>query len=90
VDTLTTEYVDGVATKRVETFRAYDSYQDAFRDYAGLLQSQPRYAEVLKNTSDARAYARELQQAGYATDPRYASKLAGVIEGRALRISMMA
>jgi len=90
VDTLTTEYAGGVATKRVETFRAYDSYQDAFRDYAGLLQSQPRYAEVLKNTSDARAYARELQQAGYATDPRYASKLAGVIEGRALRISMMA
>lgn len=90
VDTVTTEYVNGVATKRVETFRAYDSYKDAFRDYASLLRKQPRYAEVLKNTSDARAYARELQQAGYATDPQYAAKLAGVIEGRALRISMMA
>lgn len=90
VETLTTEYAGGVATKRVETFRAYDSYKDAFRDYASLLHSQPRYAEVLKNTSDARAYARELQQAGYATDPRYASKLADVIEGRALRISMKA
>jgi flagellar protein FlgJ len=90
VDTVTTEYVDGVAQKRTETFRAYESYQDAFRDYAALLQSQPRYAEVLRNTTDARAYARELQQAGYATDPRYADKLAAVIDGRRLRISMTA
>lgn len=90
VDTMTTEYVDGVAQKRVETFRAYDSYRDAFRDYASLLKSQERYAEVLKNTNDARAYAAELQRAGYATDPRYADKLAAVIDGRSLRISMMA
>lgn len=90
VDTVTTEYVNGVAQKRTETFRAYDSYQEAFRDYASLLQSQPRYAEALRNTNDARAYARELQQAGYATDPRYADKLAAVIDGRRLRISMTA
>lgn len=90
VDTMTTEFVDGAPVKRVETFRAYDSYKEAFRDYAGLLGNQPRYAEVLKNTGDAGAYARELQRAGYATDPQYASKLAGVIEGRALRISMRA
>lgn len=90
VDTLTTEFVDGAPVKRVETFRAYDSYREAFRDYAGVLSNQPRYAEVLKNTGDAGAYARELQRAGYATDPEYASKLAGVIEGRALRISMVA
>lgn len=90
VQATTTEYLNGVAQKRVETFRAYDSYGDAFRDYTGLLGSLPRYAEVMKNTHDARAYARELQQAGYATDPAYGAKLAGVIEGRALRISMMA
>lgn len=90
VDTLTTEYVDGVAQKRVETFRAYDSYADALRDYAQVLQSQPRYAEALKSTGDAQAYARELQRAGYATDPRYADKLAAVIDGARLRISMTA
>jgi flagellar protein FlgJ len=90
VQTLTTEYVDGVPQRRVEAFRAYDSYQDAFRDYAELLRSKPRYADVLKNTHDARAYARELQEAGYATDPRYANKLAGVIEGRSLRLFMTA
>lgn len=87
VDVRTTEYVDGVAQDRVEPFRAYDSYRDSLRDYARLLASGPRYAEVLKNTGDVQAYARELQKAGYGTDPRYADKLAAVIDGTALRIS---
>ena len=89
VEAITTEYAGGVAQKKVETFRAYDSYQDSFRDYAKLLANGPRYAEVLKNTNDARAYARELQEAGYATDPRYADKLAGVIDGKFLRLSKL-
>ncbi|MBI3529254.1 MAG: flagellar assembly peptidoglycan hydrolase FlgJ [Betaproteobacteria bacterium] len=86
VEVQTTEYAGGVAQKKVETFRAYDSYRDSLRDYANLLATSPRYAEVLKNTNDARAYARELQDAGYATDPRYADKLAGVIDGKFLRL----
>jgi flagellar protein FlgJ len=90
VDSQTTEYAGGVAQKKVETFRAYNSYQDSLRDYAKLLASGPRYAEVVKNTNDARAYARELQDAGYATDPRYADKLAGVIDGKFLRLSKLA
>jgi flagellar protein FlgJ len=87
VDILTTEYAGGLAQKRTETFRVYDSYRDALRDYANLLASNPRYAAVLNNTGDARAYARELQDAGYATDARYADKLAGVIDSRFLRPS---
>ena len=86
VDVRTTEYAGGVAQRKVETFRAYDSYRDSLRDYANLLATSPRYAEVLKNTNNAQAYARELQEAGYATDPRYADKLAGVIDGRFLRL----
>ncbi|HVY08466.1 MAG TPA: flagellar assembly peptidoglycan hydrolase FlgJ [Burkholderiales bacterium] len=81
VDVTTTEYSGGTAARTVQTFRAYDSYADSFRDYAGLLASNARYAQVLKNTDNARAYARELQRAGYATDPHYADKLANVIEG---------
>ena len=90
VDVQTTEYTGGVAQQKVETFRAYDSYRDSLRDYAKLLASAPRYAEVLKNTNDARAYARELQDAGYATDPRFANALAGVIDGSFLRLSKLA
>lgn len=74
----TTEYHNGVASKQVERFRAYGSYAEAFRDYAGLLSDNPRYADVVGET-DARAFAQGLQQAGYATDPKYAEKLAGVI-----------
>ena len=74
----TTEYHNGVASKQVESFRAYGSYTEAFKDYAKFLGDDPRYAGVLEQ-SDAKAFAQALQQAGYATDPRYADKLAGVI-----------
>jgi len=42
VDIVTTEYVNGKPQKQVDIFRAYDSYADAFRDYANLLRTQPR------------------------------------------------
>ncbi|MFH0934771.1 MAG: flagellar assembly peptidoglycan hydrolase FlgJ [Pseudomonadota bacterium] len=74
----TTEYHNGVASKQVERFRAYGSYTEGFRDYASLLSDNPRYAAVL-NQTDGKAFAQALQKAGYATDPRYADKLAGVI-----------
>ncbi|MES2025005.1 MAG: flagellar assembly peptidoglycan hydrolase FlgJ [Pseudomonadota bacterium] len=79
VDAVTTEYVDGVAQKRVEKFRAYDSYADSFRDYAKLLRSNPRYEKVLANASDVNGFAQGLQRAGYATDPNYATKLTNLI-----------
>lgn len=78
VDSVTTEYVHGVAQKRVEKFRAYDSYADSFRDYANLLRSNPRYQGVI-NAQDASGFAQGLQRAGYATDPSYADKLTKII-----------
>lgn len=82
-DIVTTEYVDGVAQKRVEKFRAYDSYADAFSDYAKLLQN--RYGDATKAGSDGKAFAASLQDGGYATDPNYASKLAQVTTHPALQ-----
>ena len=84
VDALTTEYVNGVAQKQTERFRAYGSYAEAFADYANLLRSSPRYAAVV-GQRDAAAFARGLQQAGYATDPMYAAKLERIITGAAMR-----
>ena len=80
----TTEYVGGVAQARVERFRAYSSYEEAFRDYAALLSASPRYAGLL-GTQEADRFARGLQAAGYATDPQYAAKLERIIGGPALR-----
>ena len=79
VDAVTTEYINGVPQKRIEKFRAYDSYADSFRDFANLMQNNPRYGNVLENTANPAAYAQALQDAGYATDPNYASKLKRVI-----------
>lgn len=75
----TTEYVDGEPRKMTAKFRAYDSYEDSFRDYARLIGESPRYAQARASTGSAAAYATELQRAGYATDPAYASKLSRAI-----------
>jgi flagellar protein FlgJ len=79
VDIVTTEYVNGQPQKQVESFRAYDSYADSFRDYANLLCGNARYQNVIAQGQDAAGFAQGLQQAGYATDPKYAQKLMGVI-----------
>ena len=75
----TTEYVDGVAKKQVAKFRAYDSYQESFKDYARMMSESPRYAKVMQATSTPQAFASGLQRAGYATDPEYAAKLSRAI-----------
>jgi len=79
-----TEYVDGRAVTEQSSFRAYRSYADSFRDYARLISNNPRYAQVL-GQQDPAAFARELQDAGYATDPRYAEKLTRIINGATIR-----
>ena len=83
----TTEYINGTPRKVVAKFRAYDSYEDSFRDYAKLITDNPRYekAQATAKTGSAVAYAAELQKAGYATDPEYAKKLSGAINS-ALRV----
>ncbi|MFZ6773679.1 flagellar assembly peptidoglycan hydrolase FlgJ [Undibacterium sp. SXout7W] len=80
VNTVTTEYVNGVAQRKVEKFKAYDSYADAFKDYAKLITKNPRYDNVVANAKDATSFAQGLQRAGYATDPQYANKLSKIIK----------
>lgn len=77
---VTTEYIDGKPHTRIERFRAYASTADAFKDYANMLSSNPRYQKVLASGGDATSFARGLQHAGYATDPHYAAKLASIIK----------
>lgn len=86
-EAVTTEYVDGVAQTRTERFRAYGSYAEAFADYARLLGSNRRYAGVVAS-ADGVSFARELQRAGYASDPEYATKLGRVLTSPALRTAL--
>ena len=75
----TTEYINGQPRKVVARFRAYGSYEESFRDYARLINENPRYAKARQQTGSAVAYATGLQNAGYATDPQYAAKLSRAI-----------
>ena len=76
---LTTEYVNGIPRKQVEKFRAYSSYAEAFQDYAVMMAGNPRYARVLQQDGSLTGMAQAVQDAGYATDPGYADKLARVM-----------
>jgi flagellar protein FlgJ len=80
----TVEHSGGVAERRREEFRAYDSSADSFADYVNLLTSTPRYAEALKQAHDAEGFARAVTAAGYATDPNYADKWLAVYRGERL------
>ena len=80
VDVMTTEYVDGAPRKVMAKFRAYDSYDQAFEDYARLLTQSKRYEGVLANGQSLAGFAQGMQSAGYATDPAYAAKLTRIIQ----------
>jgi flagellar protein FlgJ len=76
----TLEFEQGVAVRKKDFFRAYESFRDSFNDYVDFLRSNPRYSQALESTGDAKAFFAELQKAGYATDPRYAEKITSVME----------
>lgn len=75
---LTTEYKGGKAVREAAQFRTYDSFKESFHDYVSFLQSNKRYEDALDSTAKPDAFVRELQQAGYATDPQYARKVSQI------------
>jgi len=80
----THEYVDGVRRDEAADFRAYASPAESFADYVRLLKHSPRYRQALQAGQDVHGFARGLQQAGYATDPTYATKIAAIAHGPTL------
>ncbi|MDR1719897.1 MAG: glucosaminidase domain-containing protein [Dysgonamonadaceae bacterium] len=64
-----------------ECFRKYSSPEDSFDDHSRFLAEKNRYAALFSlDISDYRAWAKGLQQCGYATDKAYANKLIKLIE----------
>lgn len=80
----TLEFDQGIARKVNAGFRSYDSYEESFRDYVGFIKSNPRYGDALKKVGNAEHYMHELQQAGYATDPKYAAKVMSIYQGKTM------
>ncbi|UFH48024.1 flagellar assembly peptidoglycan hydrolase FlgJ [Pseudomonas sp. KNUC1026] len=75
---VTSEYENGQVVKETAQFRAYGSYADSFHDLVNLLQNNDRYQGVLKAADNPEQFVKELQKAGYATDPNYASKITAI------------
>ncbi len=73
---VTTEYdKDKQPYSVVRPFRYYASWEDSLRDWASLVvRRYPKALEAAK-AKDFPAFAKALQEGGYATDPKYASKL---------------
>jgi peptidoglycan hydrolase FlgJ len=71
--------VGGRPVKTVARFRAYDSYAESFRDYAGMVSTSPRYAQARQHQGSVQGWTQGLQSGGYATDPDYAAKLSRAI-----------
>jgi flagellar protein FlgJ len=75
---ITSEFRDGQMVKETAEFRSYASYKDSFHDLVTLLQSNNRYQDVVKSADNPEQFVRELQKAGYATDPNYATKISQI------------
>ena len=84
VTVTTLEYEGGLPKPQRAPFRAYPDLAAGFEDYVHFLQGNPRYSEALQAGSNTGVYAERLQSAGYATDPRYAEKIRGIIASPAL------
>ena len=66
---------------RGECFRAYKHPKDSYEDHSKFLAGRPRYASLFNlNITDYKGWPRGLKKAGYATNPRYADQLIGIIE----------
>ncbi|MBM7544600.1 flagellum-specific peptidoglycan hydrolase FlgJ [Weissella beninensis] len=80
----TSEYIDGKWITVNARFRVYTSWQASMLDHTLLLvngttENPNRYYRVL-HARNYKIAAKALYQAGYATDPTYATKLIKIIE----------
>lgn len=84
----TAEFGAGGWTRERAAFRAYPDVGAAFDDYVAFLRDNPRYRDALAHGGDARQFVQGLQQAGYATDPRYAEKILQIADSPRLRAAL--
>ncbi|WEV60229.1 glycoside hydrolase family 73 protein [Streptococcaceae bacterium ESL0729] len=80
----TKEYLDGEWITATGDFAWYDSWRDSIIAHARLMREgvdwdKSKYAAVVA-AGDYKEAAQAIQDAGYATDPTYASKLIELIE----------
>jgi len=79
-DLATNEFMDGQMQRVTDSFRAYESPEQSFLDYADLI-SGGRYLPGLAGTAtDPASHGANMAALGYATDPEYGQKFRSVYE----------
>lgn len=74
-----TMYMDD--DQKGECFRVYESAEESYVDHSEFLKNRKRYANLFTlETTDYKAWAKGLKEAGYATNPKYPELLIDLIE----------
>ncbi len=81
------EYRDGIAKREASDFRTYNSFGESFKDYVNFIKNQPRYDNAVNRAGNSKAYIRELQNSGYATDPHYAKKVISIMNRESFQLA---
>jgi flagellum-specific peptidoglycan hydrolase FlgJ len=74
------EVISGRNVVQSQAFRAYNSTAESFVDHGLFFVENGRYARAMAVKNDPKQFAREINRAGYASDPAYASKLIGLMD----------
>jgi flagellum-specific peptidoglycan hydrolase FlgJ len=74
------EVIGGRNIMQTQAFRAYNSIAESFVDHGLFFVENGRYGAAMAARNDPKQFAREVNRAGYATDPAYASKLIGLMD----------
>src|SRR5262249_48816151 len=74
------EVIGGRNVLQNEAFRAYNAVAESFIDHGRFFLENGRYAGAMGVKDDPKQFAREVNRAGYATDPSYAAKLIGLMD----------
>ncbi len=78
----TVEYINGERKVIEDTFASFNNPIEGFLGKKAFLETNKRYKKALNPENTADQFAQGLKDAGYATDPVYASKLASIYNGR--------
>lgn len=76
----TLEFEQGIAVQQKADFRVYTDFEQSFSDFVSFIANGDRYQDAKKVASEPKQFIRALQDAGYATDPRYAEKVIKVMQ----------
>jgi len=87
VSITTHEYRDGKRVTEKADFRSYPNIEAGLKDYSNFLKAQ-RYEKAMAAGTDIEKYAKELQTAGYATDPQYAQKITRIANSDLMKDSI--